>query len=89
MLKNRAGSVVLVNGRKKPVVIVTERDLVKVSAPNKLPENMAAKNIMSSPVVTIKAYGSIETAAALMAEQDQEACRGGAEWGSGRSAVYK
>jgi len=69
MIKNRAGSVVLVDGREKPVGIVTVRDLLKkVSASNKLPEDIAAKNIMSSPVVTIKAYDSIEIAVALMAK---------------------
>jgi CBS domain-containing protein len=67
MIKNRVGSVVLVDGDGKPVGIVTERDLLKkVSAANKPAESIAAKKIMSSPVITIKAYDSIETAAAVM-----------------------
>lgn len=69
MVKSRAGSVVLVDGGNKPVGIVTERDLLKkVSAVNKPAKSIAAKSIMSSPVVTIKAFDSIETAAAVMAK---------------------
>lgn len=69
MIKNRVGSVVLVDGNGKPVGIVTERDLLKkVSASNKLAKSIAAKKIMSSPVITVKAFDSIETAAAVMAK---------------------
>jgi CBS domain-containing protein len=86
MIKNKVGSVVLVDGNGKPVGIVTERDLLKkVAASNKPAKSIAAKSIMSSPVVTIKAYDSIETAAAIMAKnkikrlvvlEDNESCVG-------------
>jgi CBS domain-containing protein len=69
MIKNRVGSVVLVDGDEKPVGIVTERDLLKkVSATSKPAKSIAVKSIMSSPVITIKAFDSIETAAAVMAK---------------------
>jgi CBS domain-containing protein len=69
MIKNRVGSVVLVDGDEKPVGIVTERDLLKkVSVANKPAKSIAVKSIMSSPVITIKAFDSIETAAAVMAK---------------------
>jgi CBS domain-containing protein len=69
MIKNRVGSVVLVDGDEKPVGIVTERDLLKkVSASSKPAKSIAVKSIMSSPVLTIKAFDSIETAAAVMAK---------------------
>lgn len=69
MVKNRVGSVVLVDGDGKPVGIVTERDLLKkVSASNKPAKSIAVKKIMSSPVITVKSYDSIETAAAVMAK---------------------
>lgn len=69
MIKNKVGSVVLVDGDEKPVGIVTERDLLKkVSASNKPAKSIAVKSIMSSPVITIKAFDSIETAAAVMAK---------------------
>lgn len=70
MARNGVGSVVLVDGEKKPVGIVTERDILrKVSASNRLAGGIAVEDIMSSPVMTVNAYDSIETAAALMAEK--------------------
>ncbi|MGI0049489.1 MAG: CBS domain-containing protein, partial [Nitrososphaera sp.] len=70
MVKNGVGSVVLVGGEGKPVGIVTERDLLKkVAASNKPAKSIAVKDIMSSPLVTIKAYDSIETAATVMAKK--------------------
>jgi CBS domain-containing protein len=69
MVRNRVGSVVLVDGNK-PVGIITERDLLKkVAASNRPAKDIAAKSIMSSPVISIKAYDSIETAAAVMAKK--------------------
>lgn len=69
MIKNKVGSVVLVDTDMHPVGIVTERDLLKkVAASNKPAKGITAKSIMSSPVITIKAYDSIETAAAVMAK---------------------
>jgi CBS domain-containing protein len=69
MIKNRVGSLVLVDGDEKPVGIVTERDILKkVSASSKPAKSIAIKSIMSSPVITIKAFDSIETAAAVMAK---------------------
>lgn len=70
MIKSRVGSVVLVDGDGRPVGIVTERDLLKkVSASNKPAKDIVAKSIMSSPVVSIRAYDSVETAAAVMAKK--------------------
>ena len=70
MVKNRVGSVVLVDGAGKPVGIVTERDLLrKVSASNKPAKGIVAMSIMSSPVVSIRAYDSVETAASVMAKK--------------------
>lgn len=71
MVKNKVGSVVLVDGDSKPVGVVTERDLLKkvVATSNKPVKDITVKSIMSSPVISIKAYDSIETAAAVMAEK--------------------
>jgi len=69
MVKNKVGSVVLVDAGGKPVGIVTERDLLKkISGSNKPAKSIAVKSIMSSPVITIRAYDSIETSAAVMAK---------------------
>jgi CBS domain-containing protein len=70
MVKYRIGSVVLVEGdNSKPVGIITERDIIKkVSAQNKSANQIAAGDIMSSPLVTIKSIDSIDTAAEAMAK---------------------
>jgi CBS domain-containing protein len=71
MAKNRIGSVLVIEGddNKKPVGIVTERDIIKkVSAQNKSADQVAVRHIMSSPLVTIKSIDSIDTAAETIAE---------------------
>ncbi len=66
MIKNKVGAVVVAKS-DKPVGIVTERDILKkVAASSKPAKDVAVKDIMSSPLVTIKAIDSIETAAAVM-----------------------
>jgi len=67
MAKNGVGSVVVVGDGNKPLGIITERDLLKkISAQNKEAQQIAAKVIMSSPLFTIKAIDSVETAAEAM-----------------------
>jgi CBS domain-containing protein len=72
MIKNRVGSVVLMDGDEKPVGIITERDILRkvvvAAAPDKPAKDIAVQDIMSSPVIMIKAFDSIETAAAVMAK---------------------
>lgn len=68
MLKHKIGSVVMVNRNNRPVGIVTERDILrKVSTTRRGLGKIKVKEIMSSPVVTIKPYDSIETASTAMA----------------------
>ena len=68
MTKHRIGSVVVVqDNNNKPSGIITERDIIKkVSAQNKRADQVAARNIMSSPLVTLKSIDSIDTAAEIM-----------------------
>jgi CBS domain-containing protein len=72
MAKHRIGSVVVIEGNnnnKKPVGIITERDIIKkVSAQNKSAGQVAARHIMSSPLVSINSIDSIDTAAETIAE---------------------
>lgn len=69
MIREKVGSVVVVDHSGKPVGIVTERDtLKKVTGLNKDPKNIAAQEIMSRPVRTIKTFDSIDTAAQIMAK---------------------
>ena len=67
MIREKVGSVVVVDHSGKPVGIVTERDILKkVTGINKDPKNIAAQEIMSRPVRTIKTFDSIDTAAQIM-----------------------
>jgi CBS domain-containing protein len=67
MSKNRLGSVIMIKENNKPLGIITERDILKkVSAENRKAQEVAAAEIMSSPVLTIKAIDSIDTAAEVM-----------------------
>ena len=68
MVENRVGSVVVLKGGR-PAGIITERDIQKkVTAANRRAEEVREKPIMSSPLVTVKAYDSVDTAASLMAK---------------------
>lgn len=70
MIGRKVGSVVIVDVDGLPIGIITERDVLKkVTRSNKRATEVAAEDIMSHPVITIKAYDSIETAAALMARK--------------------
>jgi CBS domain-containing protein len=72
MAKHRIGSVVVVEGNnKKPVGIITERDIIKkVSAQNKSADQIAVSFIMSSPLIMVKSIDSIDTAAEAMAKNN-------------------
>ena len=68
MAKSRTGSVIITTGGK-PSGIITERDLLKkVSARDRKPGEISALQIMSSPVIAVNAYDSVDTAAGLMAK---------------------
>lgn len=70
MAKHRIGSIVVIEGNnKKPVGIVTERDIIKkVSAQNKSADQVAVRHIMSSPLITVKSIDSVDTAAETIAK---------------------
>ena len=70
MAKHRIGSVVVVEySNNKPIGIITERDIIKkVSAQNKVADQVAVRYIMSSPLIAVKSIDSIDTAAEAMAK---------------------
>ena len=73
MAKHGIGSVVVVEGNNnnKPVGIITERDIIKkVSAQNKIADQVAVRYIMSSPLIVVKSIDSIDTAAEAMAKNN-------------------
>src|SRR5688572_24321386 len=72
MAKHRIGSVVVVedsNNNNNPIGIITERDIIKkVSAQNKVADQVAVRHIMSSPLIAVRSVDSIDTAAEAMAK---------------------
>ena len=70
MNKFDIGSIVVVQG-DRPVGIITERDILKrIVEPCLAPEALRAREVMSSPVVTINATASIDEAANIMAKKN-------------------
>lgn len=67
MDENRLGCVIITNKTGKPLGIITERDLViRVLAKNLKPDAVKAKEIMTSPLVTIEPEVTISEAARKM-----------------------
>ena len=69
MNKFRIGSVIVtINNR--PVGIITERNIMeRIVQPRLDPGIVKAKDIMSSPLVTVSSYSAIEEAAKIMADK--------------------
>lgn len=69
MNKFRIGSIIVVQG-ERPVGIVTERDiLMRLVEQCLAPEALVARQVMTSPVITINENASIDEAARLMAKK--------------------
>ncbi len=69
MNKFDIGSVIVVQS-DRPVGIITERDILKrIVEPCLAPETLRAREVMSSPVVTIRDTVSIDEAAKVMAKK--------------------
>jgi predicted transcriptional regulator len=69
MTDMNVGSVIITDGKNKPVGILTDRDIVtKVIANEKEPKSVRVKDIMTSPVTTINVEKDIIDATRLMAE---------------------
>jgi len=69
MNKFDIGSIVVVQG-ERPVGIITERDILRrIVEPCLAPETLTARQVMSSPVITIDENTSIDEAARLMAKK--------------------
>jgi CBS domain-containing protein len=63
------GSIIVVQG-ERPVGIITERDILRrIVEPSLDPEIMNARQIMTSPIITISENANIEEAAKLMAKK--------------------
>jgi len=68
---NDLGAVIVQNKTGKPIGIITERDIVKrVVAKNQKPDTIKAKEIMTTPLVTIEPEATISDAARRMTRLD-------------------
>ena len=71
MDENDLGCVIVTNKAGKPIRIITERDLViRVLTKNLKPDTVIAKEIMTSPLVTIEPEATISDAARRMSRLD-------------------
>jgi CBS domain-containing protein len=71
MDENDLGCVIVTNKAGKPIGIITERDLViRVLAKNLMPDAVKAKEIVTSPLVTIQPDATISEAARRMSRLD-------------------
>ncbi len=69
MNKFNIGSIIVVQG-DRPVGIITERDILRrLVEPCLAPETLTARQIMTSPVLTVNETASIEETARLMAKK--------------------
>jgi CBS domain-containing protein len=71
MDENKVGAVVVTNKEGQPLGIITERDLViRVLSKNLRPDAVKAREIMTSPLVTIEPEATINEAAKRMSRID-------------------
>jgi CBS domain-containing protein len=69
MNKFNIGSIVVVQG-ERPIGIITERDILRrLVEPCLAPETLAARYVMTSPVITISESANLDEAAKLMAKK--------------------
>jgi CBS domain-containing protein len=66
LISNDIGAIVVIRGDSKPVGIITERDIVEIVRTNKDSNKTNAKDIMSSPLVTIEVDLPLLSAIELM-----------------------
>lgn len=67
MDKHGLGCIIVTNEEGKPIGIITERDLVtRVLAKNLKPDSLKAKDVMTSPLITIEPSETISEAARKM-----------------------
>lgn len=67
MEKHGLGCIIVTNKEGKPLGIITERDLVaRVLAKNVKPDSLQAKEVMTSPLITIEPHETINEAARRM-----------------------
>lgn len=71
MVKKKISSVIVIDRKTKPVGIVTDKDLVRrVCLKDMSASRFTVEEIMSSPLITVMAYDSIDTASRIMTQNN-------------------
>jgi signal-transduction protein with cAMP-binding, CBS, and nucleotidyltransferase domain len=69
MARKKISSVIVIDKKTEPIGIITERDLVRrVCLKDISASRLTVEEIMSSPLITIMAYDSVDTASRIMTE---------------------
>lgn len=69
MARKKISSVIVIDRKTEPIGIITERDLVRrVCLKDISASRLTVEEIMSSPLITIMAYDSVDTASRIMTE---------------------
>jgi signal-transduction protein with cAMP-binding, CBS, and nucleotidyltransferase domain len=71
MVNRKVGSVIVIDENGQYYGIITERDMVKrVCSKNVAASRIKVEEIMSSPLITIMSYDSVDTASRVMAKNN-------------------
>jgi signal-transduction protein with cAMP-binding, CBS, and nucleotidyltransferase domain len=69
MVKKRTSSVIVIDKKTRPIGIVTEKDLVRrVCLKDTSASRFTVEEIMSSPLITVMSYDSVDTASRIMTQ---------------------
>jgi signal-transduction protein with cAMP-binding, CBS, and nucleotidyltransferase domain len=67
MNRNGVSSIIVIDKKRQPMGMITERDMVKrVCLKSVVSSRIKVEEIMSSPLITIMSYDSIDTASRVM-----------------------
>jgi signal-transduction protein with cAMP-binding, CBS, and nucleotidyltransferase domain len=67
MASKKISSVIVIDKENRPLGIITERDLVKrICLKNLNSKDVLVEDVMTSPLITIMAYDSVDTASRIM-----------------------
>ena len=67
MTKKKVDSIIVIDKKSQPFGIITERDMVKRVCLKNVPAGrIGVEELMSSPLITIMSYDSVETASRIM-----------------------
>ena len=68
MIKKKVGSVIVIDTKKEPLGIITERDIIKRVCLENVSANKIQVEEMSSPLITVMSYDSVDTASRIYSD---------------------